>query len=158
MADNLRKVAWGALDNQGSVKIQAPHLAFAGRDKDFFPVTFAVVEQSLSKHFCPGWAVSFYSFGKRQIRLQVWVQLCIHWHFQGFLHPVWNIRGIKKTQRTHHHVVPLILSSLPRLFVSAFQSRLIFVLYKCPAFLNVHSGRKREKGIQSIFKEAGVFC
>lgn len=75
MADNLRKVAWGALDNQGSVKIQAPHLAFAGRDKDFFSVTFAVVEQSLSKHFCPGWAVSFYSFGKTDQALGVGVAL-----------------------------------------------------------------------------------
>ena len=36
MADTLRKVAWGALDNQGGVTIQAPHLAFAGGDKDFF--------------------------------------------------------------------------------------------------------------------------
>lgn len=120
-------------------------------------MTFAVVEQSLSKHFCPGWAISFYSFGKTDQALGAGVAL----HslaFSGISPPSLEYMRHKENPENSSHVVPLIPSSLSRLFVSAFQSLIIFVLYKCPAFLTILSERNREKGIQSIFQEAGVFC
>lgn len=120
-------------------------------------MTFAVVKQSLSKHFCPGWAISFYSFGKTDQALGAGVAL----HslaFSGISPPSLEYTRHKENPENSSHVVPLIPSSLPRRFVYAFQSLIIFVLYKCPAFLTILSGRNRKRAFSPYFRKQESFA